>query len=41
VELVDLAGLAEADDAILVMGARDDSLTNLCRAMAERLDRRK
>jgi UDP-N-acetylmuramate--alanine ligase len=36
-----LAGAAEADDAILVMGARDDSLTNLCRAMAERLDRRK
>jgi UDP-N-acetylmuramate--alanine ligase len=32
-----LAALAREDDAILIMGARDDTLTHLCRVVADRL----
>ena len=35
-----LSDLAGADDAVLVMGARDSSLTDLCRSLADRLGRR-
>jgi UDP-N-acetylmuramate--alanine ligase len=36
-----LTDLVQKDDAVLIMGARDNTLTDLCRAMADHLDHRK